>query len=179
MEIVLSPDPVLKQECVDVSPSELREIKKVVKEMAKIMYDASGCGLAAPQVGISKKIIVIDCNGEGKKKPTYLINPEILETAGEPVTEYEGCLSIPGISLPITRPEDVTVKYMNLKGEEITYHTTGFEARCIQHECDHLHGVTMFEHLSLMDRIKAFQEYEAALAAGAKPGDVSVEDAAE
>ncbi|MCR5845375.1 MAG: peptide deformylase [bacterium] len=179
MEIVLSPDPVLKQECEDVSPSELREMKKLAKQMAKTMYDSSGCGLAAPQVGITKKIIVIDCNQDGKKKPTCLINPEIIETAGEPVTECEGCLSIPGISLPITRPEDITVRYMNLKGEEITHHATGFEARCIQHECDHLHGVTMFEHLSLMDRIKAFQEYEAALAAGAKPGDVSVEDADE
>ena len=115
-------------------------------------------------------------DGEVKEKnPVFFINPVILKLWGEKEVGDEGCLSIPGIQIPIERYANVEVEALDLDGEPFVYEAEGFAARAVQHELDHLEGTTMFEHLDAIDRIAAFKEYEAALAAGAKPGDTSVE----
>lgn len=172
MHIVVAPDPVLRTTCEPIDVKEIKKIKGTAKQMAKLMYKNQGCGLAAPQVGISKRLIVVDCDQEdGKKEPAFFINPVIVAQGGAEVECDEGCLSIPGISISITRYEQVTVEALDLNGEMFTVEAEDFLARCLQHEIDHLNGQTMFEHLDPIQRIRAFQEYEAALAAGAKPGD--------
>ena len=176
MKIVLSPDPMLRQVCEPCVPGD-KALKKLAEQMARDMYDNNGCGLAAPQVGIMKRIIVIDCDEESEyENPIALVNPEILETSGDPVTEPEGCLSCPGVSVPNTRPPFARVKYYDLDGNECVIEGDGLLGRCLQHEIDHLNGRTLFESASPLERIKALREYEAARAAGARPGDVSIDD---
>ena len=127
-------DEVLRQECKDVKTMTLRT-KILINDMLETMYDAMGVGLAAPQVGILKKIVVIDV-GEG---PVILVNPEIVESDGEQTGE-EGCLSVPGKSGQVTRPDHVIVKALNEDMEEITVEGTELFARALCHEIDHLHG---------------------------------------
>lgn len=174
MKIVLSPDPMLRQraeEC-DVTDASL---KRLAKQMADTMYKNNGCGLAAPQVGVLKRIIVIDCDVESEgRNPITLINPVIEETAGEWATEDEGCLSVPGILVPVRRRTFARVSYTDLEGNRCTIEGDGLLGRCLQHEIDHLNGKTLFESCDPIARIKALRDYEAALASGAKPGEVSV-----
>lgn len=127
-------DDVLKQECKEVKSMTLRT-KILINDMLDTMYDAMGVGLAAPQVGILKKIVVIDV-GDG---PVVLINPEIVESDGTQTGE-EGCLSVPGKSGQVTRPNHVIVKALNEELEEITVEGTELFARALCHEIDHLHG---------------------------------------
>ncbi len=172
LKIVLSPDPGLRSVC---EPCEVgdRSLKKLSKQMLNTMYANYGCGLAAPQIGLNKRFVVIDCGDEeGNPEPYILVNPEIVELKGEPVTETEGCLSLPGISVPITRQPWVRVRYFDLDGKECYVESDGLLGRCLQHELDHLDGKTLFESCSPIDRIKALSDYHAALERGAKPGDV-------
>ena len=104
-----------------------------------------------------------------------LVNPVLVETQGDPVVEGEGCLSCPGISVPIARPPFARVRYFDLDGEEWEIEGDGLLGRCLQHELDHLDGVTMFERCDPLARIQALRDYELALAAGARPGETSVE----
>ena len=174
MKIVLAPNPLLRQVCDPCQRGD-KSLKRLSKQMAKVMYKSNGCGLAAPQVGVLQRIIVIDCDDSPKKNPITLINPEIEETWGEVVTSKEGCLSIPGISVPIARPEFARVRYFDLDGDECVIEGNGLLGRCLQHEIDHLNGRTMFEAAGPMERIQALRDYEYALAHGAKPGDVGEE----
>ena len=177
VSIVLSPDPILNQVC---EPCDLNDksLKKLAKSMAKAMYKNNGCGLAAPQVGVSKRIIVIDCDVDSEEQnPIVLVNPEIVEYQGEPEVDGEGCLSLPGITVPIARPPWVRVRYYDLDGDLWELEGDGLLGRCLQHEIDHLDGKTMFESCEPAVRIEALKAYELALAAGAKPGDTSIEQA--
>lgn len=174
LPIVLSPDPVLRTVC---EPCEVgdKSLKKLGKQMIDTMYANSGCGLAAPQVGITKRIIVIDCSDpDADPEPMFLVNPEIVELSGEMVKENEGCLSLPGISVPIKRHETAKVRYFDLDGAECVVESDGLLGRCLQHEIDHLNGITLFESCSPIDRIKALHDYRVAQESGAKPGDVAV-----
>ncbi len=128
-------DECLRKVCKVVPDVNLRT-RILIKDMFDTMYDANGVGLAAPQVGILKRIVVIDCGDA----PYVLINPEILERSGEQ-TGYEGCLSIPGKSGMVTRPQYVKVKAMNQRGEEYILEGEDLLARAICHECDHLEGI--------------------------------------
>ena len=171
MNIVLSPDPMLRQVC-EPCRIEDKSIKRLAKQMAKAMYKNNGCGLAAPQVGALKRVVVIDCDTESdKENPIFLINPEIVELQGDPVLEGEGCLSCPGITVQIARPPFAKVRYLDLDGEEWTIEGDGLLGRCLQHELDHLDGKTMFEVCDPITRIEALRAYEIALASGAKPGE--------
>lgn len=173
MEIVISPNPILRQVS---EPCEVgdKSLKKLAKHMAKAMYKYEGVGLAAPQLGVLKRLIVVDVDFENSEQnPIVLVNPEILETRGELATDEEGCLSCPGISVPITRPSWVCVRYFDLDGNECEIEGDGLLARCLQHEIDHLDGKTLFESASPVDRIKALQDYDAALASGARPGQTN------
>ena len=173
LKIITSPDPLLNQvfETCDLSDKGL---KKLAKQMEKAMYANDGVGIAAPQVGVLKRLIVIDVSPEDVRDPLVLVNPEILELDGELVTEDEGCLSCPGVSVPIERREWAKVKFFDLKGEEWEIEGDGILGRCLQHEIDHLNGITLFESAKPRDRIKALKEYEEARRAGAKPGETSV-----
>lgn len=127
-------DEVLTKQCKEVTKMTLRT-KILIQDMLDTMYEALGVGLAAPQVGVLKRIVVIDV-GEG---PLILINPEILEASGEQTGE-EGCLSVPGKSGQVTRPDYVKVKALNEDMEEIELEGTGLLARAFCHEIDHLYG---------------------------------------
>ena len=180
MRVVLSPDPILRRRSEPVDKTEIRKLRSVAKSMAKLMYKNNGCGLAAPQVGLSKRLIVVDATApeEGEEPvqdPTYYINPEVRHCGGETEVDDEGCLSIPGISIPIKRFTELTVEALDLEGEPFVVEAEGFLARVLQHEIDHLNGTTMFEHLDPIARIDAFRSYEEALQQGARPGDTGVE----
>ncbi len=177
LKIIQSPDPVLSQVCESCTPGD-KELVRLSKQLAHLMYKNNGCGIAAPQVGITKRMIVIDVDWDGdpeEKNTVTLINPEILEYRGEPETAGEGCLSCPGINVAVTRQPWVRVRYYDTEGD--IYEIEGDEllGRCLQHEIDHLNGITLFESCDPKIRVKALMAYEEALAAGAKPGDTSIE----
>lgn len=128
-------DDVLRKKCREVK--ELKERDRVlIDDMFDTMYEENGVGLAAPQVGVLKRIVVIDIGDE----PMVFINPVILETSGEQ-TGDEGCLSLPGKSGVVTRPDYVKVKALNEEMEEFELEATGLLARAVCHECDHLDGI--------------------------------------
>ena len=128
-------DPILTKKCRKIEKMTPK-IQELIQDMFDTMYDAYGVGLAAPQVGILKQVVVIDTTGED---PHVLINPEIIETFGSQ-TGDEGCLSLPGMSGTVTRPNYVKVKALNENMEEIILEGTELLARAICHETDHLHG---------------------------------------
>ena len=130
-------DPILNKECKVVK--EMNERTQIlIDDMLDTMYEANGVGLAAPQIGILKRIVVIDVSPEGEE-PIILINPEIIEEAGEQ-TGYEGCLSVPNKSGVVTRPQYVKVKALNEEMEEVIYEGEDLLARAFCHEIDHLNG---------------------------------------
>lgn len=128
-------DPILTKKCRKIEKMTPK-IQELIQDMFDTMYDTYGVGLAAPQVGILKQVVVIDTTGED---PHVLINPEIIETSGSQ-TGDEGCLSLPGMSGTVTRPNYVKVKALNENMEEIILEGTELLARAICHETDHLHG---------------------------------------
>lgn len=160
--IVLSPDPRLRQECAvieEITPA----IEALAEKMKKIMFENSGCGLAAPQIGELIQLVTIDCDYSDKNDydPYVLINPVIVEQSDHLVPFSEGCLSIPGISCEIERPDHVVVEAYDLDANLIRYEASGdLFCVCLQHEIDHLHGNTMFERLKPMQRLKAVKEYQ-------------------
>lgn len=134
-------DPVLTKKCKPVGEITPR-IRELIEDMFDTMYEEMGVGLAAPQVGILKRIVVIDTN----EAPIVLINPRIIETADEQ-TGNEGCLSLPGKSGTVTRPNYVKVTALNENMEEFTLEGRELLARAICHECDHLEGIMFTEHV--------------------------------
>ena len=174
-DIVVAPDKRLKTECApieEITP----EIRGLAKRMLDDMYATEGCGLAAPQGGELVQMVVIDVDyTERKRNPYVLINPEIVVADGEEREFPEGCLSFPGITVRVTRPSHVVVRARNLDGDLMQYEAKdNLMAVCLQHEIDHLHGVTMLDHLRPLKRAAKMHELEEALAAGARPGDTSV-----
>ncbi len=177
-KIIEAPDPVLNTVCEPCEPGD-KSLLKVAKQMAKLMYGNNGCGIAAPQVSLNKRLIVIDVDWDGEDKstsnPIFLVNPEILELRGEPEVDREACLSCPGISVPVTRQPWVRVSYFDLDGEEWEIEGDELLGRCLQHEIDHLNGRTLFESCDPEVKIKVHQAYAKAREMGAKPGEVSIE----
>ena len=131
-------DSCLTKECKPVKEMN-RKLEELIEDMLDTMYEANGVGLAAPQVGILKQVVVIDVSPEGDD-PIILINPEIIETDGSQTGE-EGCLSVPGKSGTVTRPNYVKVKALDENMEEVIYEGTELLARAFCHEIDHLHGM--------------------------------------
>lgn len=172
-KIVLCPDERLFTECAPIEKID-DEVRALAQDMLDVMYEADGCGLAGPQVGEMRQIVVIDVDysGHSKRNPYVLINPKVIKADGDPRDFQEGCLSFPGISVNVTRPSHVIVQARNLDGDLMQYEAEGnLMAVCLQHEIDHLHGITMFERLDPADRLKAVRAYQEALEAGARPGD--------
>ena len=136
-------DEVLRKQSKNVEQFD-RRLEMLIGDMFETMYDANGCGLAAVQVGVLKQVIVIDTGEPGEK--LVLINPEIIGTEGELCTP-EGCLSIPGKQGYVNRPEKVTIRALNEKGEEYTKTGTGLLAKAFCHEIDHLYGILYTDKL--------------------------------
>ena len=151
-KIVKYPDPVLEKRCEPVSNFATPELEQLVADMFETMYVSKGVGLAAPQIGISKRITVIDCSGgEGDPERIVLINPEVIHKEGRQVGE-EGCLSIPGFREDVARAKTAVVRARNVGGEEIEVSGEDLLARAMQHEIDHLNGVLFLSHLSPLKR---------------------------
>ena len=154
-EILVVPNPVLKQVSQPVGKVD-DELRALMDDMLETMYDAPGIGLAAIQIGVAKRVIVMDLSGpEEEKAPRYFVNPEILWRAEETAPYEEGCLSIPEIYDEVERPARVKLKYLNYQGEEVIEDAEGLFAVCIQHEMDHLEGVLFIDHLSRLKRDRA------------------------
>lgn len=151
LPILRFPDPRLKKVAAPVG--EINEnIRRLVRDMAETMYEAPGIGLAATQVNVHKRLIVIDTS-ETKDQLLVLINPRLDTLSGSQIHE-EGCLSVPGIYDKVTRAEQVVVRYLNLAGEEQTLAAESLLAVCIQHEIDHLEGKVFVEHLSQLKQTR-------------------------
>jgi len=146
-------DPVLRQEAKSIDNIDGR-IVQMVDDMVPAMYQAEGIGLAAPQVGIQKRLFVYDI-GEG---PQTLVNPEIVDSDGEWTFE-EGCLSVPGLSFEIIRPKEVHLVGRDLNGNEVSIEADELLARLFQHELDHLDGVLLLDHLERDERKAALRRW--------------------
>ncbi len=128
------------------------ELEKLAKNMIDTMYSAPGIGLAAPQIGLNIRLVTIDLSvGEDPNQLIVICNPEIIATEGEQRND-EGCLSIPDFSEMVVRPLRMSLRALNLKGEEVKYEVEGLLARCFSHEIDHLNGVLFVDHLSPLKR---------------------------
>lgn len=180
-EILEVPDPRLKVVSTPVEPHEFNaDLRTLVEDMFETMYDAPGIGLAAIQVGVPKRVLVIDlqpddpdappveCSHDGhkhthpatKKEPRVFINPVILDPAAELSTYQEGCLSVPEIYADVDRPATCTVRYQDLDGNTHEEALDGLMATCLQHEMDHLEGILFIDHLSRLKRAMVLKKLE-------------------
>ena len=157
-EILTVPNPVLKQ--VSQSVAEVDDaLRALMDDMLETMYDAPGIGLAAIQIGVPKRVIVMDLAREdAPKEPRYFANPEILWRSEETLGYEEGCLSVPEYFDEVQRPAKVGLRYLNYQGELIEEEAEGLFAVCIQHEMDHLDGVLFIDHLSRLKREQAVKK---------------------
>ena len=151
LNVVKYGDPILTKRADEVSEFD-EKLHKLIDDMFETMYGAPGVGLAAPQVGVLKRLFVMDCSsGKNNKQKVVLINPVIESEEGEQVGD-EGCLSFPGIFLEIKRAQRVVVRAQDLDGSEITLDVMDLEARCVSHETDHLDGELFISYLSPLKR---------------------------
>jgi peptide deformylase len=151
-KIIKYGDPVLEQRAAPVTEFDTPELCQLIEDMWETMYAAKGVGLAAPQVGVLKRVSVIDTSvGEDEAKKVVIINPEVTFREGKQTGE-EGCLSIPGFREPVTRAGKVLVRAQNLKGETVELPGEELLARALEHEIDHLNGILFLNHLSALKR---------------------------
>ena len=157
--ILIHPDPRLRKVCEPITEFG-DETRKLAKDMLQTMYDAPGLGLAAPQVGVLSRMIVMDCAKEDEEEasPICLINPEILERSEEMSEREEGCLSLPKIFVPIQRPAAVRVRWQNPDGEEQEADFEGLWSTCVQHEVDHLDGKLFVDYIPATKRAMITQK---------------------
>jgi peptide deformylase len=153
--ILVHPDPRLKKVC-DPVPEIDDRVRELAHDMLDTMYHAPGIGLAAPQVGVNARLIVMDCakreDEEAAPQPVAMVNPEITWSSDEIREHEEGCLSIPDIYAPVTRPQAVTVRWTGLDGRDLEATMEGIWATCVQHEIDHLNGRLFIDYLGPMRR---------------------------
>ena len=154
LDIRVLGDPILREETKEVGQIT-DEIRQLVKDMFDTMYLAKGIGLAAPQVGRSERLAVIDVN----EKPFVIINPEVIETPGKPAKAEEGCLSIPDVYGDVERPTRVRVRALDIEGKPFEIEATELLGRCLQHEIDHLHGKLFIDYLSVLKRRSAMSKW--------------------
>lgn len=152
LDILIVPDSRLRETCAPVTLFDAA-LKQRAENMLETMYEAPGIGLAAPQVGILDRMLVVDVAEEGQpRQPHCLINPEIIWAAEETSVYNEGCLSLPEQFAEVRRPAAVRVRYQSPTGQDAELHATGLLATCVQHEMDHLNGVLFIDHVSRMKR---------------------------
>lgn len=152
LKIYEYPHPVLKQKAEKVAVVD-DQLRTLLDDMLETMYAANGCGLAAPQIGLSKRVVVIDIAHEGEKPaPLYMVNPEIVWRSEEMEIGEEGCLSLPEMRAEVERSISVKINYLDYNGKECKLQADGFLAVAAQHEIDHLDGVLYIDHLSRLKR---------------------------
>lgn len=150
--IVIAPEPELKETAEPVAVVDDR-VRRLMDDMLDSMHAANGIGLAAPQVGVAERVIVVDVTRPDEPSDPYrMVNPELLWHSDEQVTAEEGCLSLPDQYAEVTRPARVRVRYLDETGTERELEAGGLLARCVQHEMDHLDGVLFVDHLSALKR---------------------------
>jgi peptide deformylase len=151
-EIRVIGDPVLREHAHEVVEFD-RSLRKFAKRMIRTMHDAPGVGLAAPQVGVLQRLLVYDVDDD----PQVLVNPVLDEYSDETEESEEGCLSVPGVTMPVERAVSVHVRGFDASGEPVDFRAEGFEARVIQHENDHLDGVLIVDRTSRSARAAALR----------------------
>ena len=150
--IIIEPDPILRKKSEKLEKVD-DELRGLLDDMLETMYAAPGIGLAAVQVGILKRLIVIDISKDKEKKnPLFLINPEIISSSKITSVHEEGCLSLPGHFAEIERPAECQIKFIDYNGKEKKLKADGLLATCIQHEVDHLNGVLFIDYLSKLKK---------------------------
>lgn len=173
MDVLAHPNPALKQRAQEVDPASDTSLRSLAIAMAKAMYEAPGIGLAATQVGVLKRVVVYDLDDEGEGL-VVLCNPRIVSHGEDTVIDEEGCLSFPGISVPVERSESVVCEAQSLNGTTVTFDASGLHARLLQHEIDHLDGVLIIDRATPEERRAAMRRYREALDKGAVPGQTSI-----
>jgi peptide deformylase len=150
--LIILPDPLLRQVSQPVERVD-SELTQLVDDMLETMYEAPGIGLAAVQVGVPRRLLVIDLAKEGEEPaPLVFINPKVIRSSDERSTYEEGCLSIPDYYAEVERPASITVTSLDRTGKEVTTEADGLLATCLQHEIDHLDGVLFIDHISRLKR---------------------------
>ena len=163
LKIIVAPDARLLKVSNPVAQVN-KEIQGLLNEMLEIMYKSNGIGLAAPQVGVLSRLVVMDCSDKNNKRKAYkFVNPEVLSESPDTSEFEEGCLSLPTQFAKVTRPSTVEIKYQNESGKSIKDKFSGIEATCLQHEIDHLNGKLFVDHISKLKRnriIKKLEKYK-------------------
>jgi peptide deformylase len=155
-------DPVLRTPTDPVTSFDT-DLERLINDMFASMYAADGVGLAANQIGVGLSVFVYDCHDDDEEWHTgHVINPRLVSTSGEPVTDSEGCLSVPGLHFDTTRAQFAAVEGVDLHGEPIHVEGSGYFARCLQHETDHLIGKVYLDRLDGDNRVTALREVRAA-----------------
>ena len=158
-EIIILPDPLLRTVSKPVKTVDAAT-RKLMDDMLETMYDAPGIGLAAVQIGIPRRLVVVDLSKEGEEKqPLFLVNPEIVWSSEEESDYEEGCLSIPEFFDMVTRPKEITVRYLDRQGEVQEQLCSGVLATCVQHEIDHLNGVLFIDYISRLKRDRVVKKF--------------------
>jgi peptide deformylase len=152
-EIRVIGDPVLREHAQEVTTFD-RGLRKLAKRMTRVMHDAPGVGLAAPQIGVLQRLLVYDVDDD----PQALVNPVLDEFSDETEESDEGCLSVPGVTMPVERPVSLRVRGFDASGEPVEYRAEGLRARVIQHEYDHLEGVLIVDRTTRSARAAALRE---------------------
>ena len=151
-KILIEPDPILRKKCSNLEIVD-DDVRKLMDQMLATMYDAPGIRLAAIQIGILKRLVVIDISKDQEKKnPIFLVNPVILNKSKATSVYEEGCLSLPGQFAEIERPAECVVKYVDYNGKENELEAKGLLATCVQHEVDHLDGILFIDYLSKLKK---------------------------
>ena len=155
LPVLQFPDARLRDKAKPIERAEIDEaLRKLAADMAETMYDEPGIGLAATQVGVAKRLIVMDLDWteEGERNPRILLNPEIVRAEGTTTSEQEGCLSVPDFKSDVERSARVIVRARTLDWEEVEFDATELEAFCFQHEIDHLDGILFIDRVSKLKR---------------------------
>ena len=155
LDVLKFPDPRLRQKAEPIARHEIDDaLRELARNMAETMYDEPGIGLAATQVGVARRMIVMDLDWseDGERNPRVLLNPEIAEREGSEISSEEGCLSVPDFKSDVERYARVRVRARTLDWEEVQFDASGLEAYCFQHEIDHLDGLLFIDRISRLKR---------------------------
>ena len=157
--LIILPDPILREVSKPIETVD-SEVKKLADNMLETMYDAPGIGLAAIQIGVARRMLVLDVSKDGDHKaPLVFINPEVVKASDARSVYEEGCLSIPDYYAEVERPATITVRYLDRDGKEQLTEADGLLATCLQHEIDHLNGVLFIDHISKLKREMVIRKF--------------------
>lgn len=158
-DLIILPDPLLRTVSKPVKTVDTAT-RKLMDDMLETMYEAPGIGLAAVQIGVPQRVVVIDISKEDEEKqPLFLVNPEITWSSAEEADYEEGCLSIPEFFEMVTRPKEVAVRYLDRQGDPKEMQCSGVLSTCVQHEIDHLNGVLFIDYISKLKRDRVVKKF--------------------